>query len=394
MEGLSFYIPGAVMLTAFLLKLPALRRNPDDTLLRSVSGLLLVASFVFLFAAPSTIAAVNRITGIPNFSAPLVYCILTAFSGACLVLIINWRGGPPEQTRRTSRLSIAAYGLVVVALIVLFALGDAPVERLRDLDTYYANTPFIREMIVLYLLAHTVAAVVMTVLCWRWSRRVGRMLQYGLRLIVFGYLLNLGFDGVKFAAMGARWAGGDWDGLSTYVAPPLAQVSALLIGTGFVFPLIGHRISVSWSTAVRYRRLGFLARALNSAASSMSASVTIGRWASLDLRLMKREAAIHDRILALTPYFDHSIHTDTYAAALAQGQTDDHAQSLADAAMIAAASTAQAANPGRNNLAAPESARQPSRTADDLVQMSHAVRRSPLVHEACRRAALTESSTP
>ena len=82
---------------------------------------------------------------------PLVYLLLSAFSGSCLVLIINWRGGPPETTRRLSRRWIAGYGAVCAAIVLLFVLGEAPVERLRDFDTYYANTPYIREMIVLYL---------------------------------------------------------------------------------------------------------------------------------------------------------------------------------------------------------------------------------------------------
>ncbi len=40
---------------------------------------------------------------------------------------------------------------MIVALWVLFLPADAPAERLRDLDTYYATTPFMREEILLYL---------------------------------------------------------------------------------------------------------------------------------------------------------------------------------------------------------------------------------------------------
>ena len=112
-------------------------------------------ALVFFFAAPPTIGEVNDVIGITNFSAPLVYCLLTAFSAACLVLIVNWRGGPPEETRRVSRRWVIGYSVVIVALVVLFVLGDTPVERLVDFDTYYANEPFVREMIVLYLVALT-----------------------------------------------------------------------------------------------------------------------------------------------------------------------------------------------------------------------------------------------
>ncbi|MFC6982886.1 hypothetical protein [Streptomyces cirratus] len=50
--------------------MPALRADWRDPLLRSVCALLMLAGAVFTFAAPPTIAAVNRWTGVPNFSAP------------------------------------------------------------------------------------------------------------------------------------------------------------------------------------------------------------------------------------------------------------------------------------------------------------------------------------
>lgn len=171
MDGSSYYIPAAAMACALVLKAPALLRSWRDPLLRSVCTLLTLAGLVFLFAAPPTIAKVNRLTGITNVSAPLVYCLLSAFSAACLVLVVNWRGGPPAQTRLLTRRITAGYAVVIVALVVLFALGDAPVERLRDFDTYYARTPYLRELIVLYLTAMTVAGLAMTALCWRWPSR-------------------------------------------------------------------------------------------------------------------------------------------------------------------------------------------------------------------------------
>ncbi|MFI1015098.1 MAB_1171c family putative transporter [Streptomyces sp. NPDC020965] len=387
-------LPALILFGAFLLKLPALWRNRQDILLRAVCGLLLVAGLVFLLASVPTIAAINRISGVPNLAAPVVYSVLSAFSGACVVLIIIWRGGTTEQTRRAALLCVLAYGVVIVALYVLFALGDAPVERLRDLDTYYANTPFIREMIILYLLAHTVAAVVMTALCRRWSRRVTGVLRAGLTLIVGGYILNLCYDAAKFAAIGARWAGHDWDHLSTHVAQRLASVSALLIGAGFILPLVAQRIAIGWRTAVRYRRLRSLAQELAGPTGQGMPGVAIGTWASLELRLTRREAAIHDGIIGLRPYFDDTVHHDVREGALALGHPPDEALILADTAMIAAAGRARVADPGRTALAEGKESVQPSTRADDLVRMSLALRRSPLVHEACRRAAACRRAIP
>ncbi|CAM5524074.1 hypothetical protein SHIRM173S_11122 [Streptomyces hirsutus] len=52
---------------------------------------------------------------------------------------MHWRGGP--GVRRTARRWILAYTGVLAGVAVTFALGDAPVERRTDLDTYYATTP-------------------------------------------------------------------------------------------------------------------------------------------------------------------------------------------------------------------------------------------------------------
>ncbi|MFE2147686.1 hypothetical protein ACFXA3_39180, partial [Streptomyces sp. NPDC059456] len=217
MNGQDYYIPAAALAVSLAFKLPALRNNWRDPLLRSVCALLILAGSVFTFAAPPTIVAVNRWTGVTNFSAPLVYCLITLFSAACLVLIVNWRGGPPEETRRISRRWMLGYAGVVVVLVALFLLGETPVERLRDFDTYYANTPYIQQMIALYLTAHLVAAVVMVAMCWRWSLQVHGWLRIGLMIIVSGYVFNLSYDATKISAVVARWAGHDLDDLSTYI---------------------------------------------------------------------------------------------------------------------------------------------------------------------------------
>ncbi|MFF0450813.1 MAB_1171c family putative transporter [Streptomyces sp. NPDC004609] len=395
MGDLTMTVPGALLFGAFLLKLPALRRNPRDALLRCVCALLLLGSLVFLLAAVPVLAAINRLTGVPNLAAPLVYGVLSALSGVCIVLVIIWRGGTTERTRRACVRCLAAYGVVIVALAVLFALGDAPVERLRDLDTYYANTPYIREMIVLYLLAHTAAALVTSVLCWRWSLRVHGVLRAGLTLIVCGYLLNLGYDAAKLTAVAGRWTGHDLDWLSTRAARPMASASAFLIGGGFVFPLITHRVRAAWRTAVRHRRLKTLAHRLAGPAGRGGAGVAIGPWASMELRLTQREAAIHDGIIALRPYFDDEVHSRAESTALARGHSPARARIVADAAMIAAAAAARDAAPGRTAPTAGggESGR-PSTGADDLVRISLALRRSPVVRPARRRAAVSESSSP
>ena len=393
MDGSSYYIPAVAMGIALAFKAPALIRSLRDPLMRSVCVLLALAGLVFAFAAPPTIAAVNHVTGIPNVSAPLVYCLLSAFSASCLVLIVNWRGGPPDVTRRISRRWIIGYGAVSVALVLLFVLGDAPVEHLRDLDTYYANTPFIREMIVLYLASLTVAGVAMNVMCWRWALQVHGWLRAGLLIIAFGFMFNIPYSATKFIAVVARWNGGDLDYLSTYVAPVLASVGAQVSAVGFCLPLACQRIGDSWSTWSTYRLLGPLWRELRSVSAHRNRTVQIAWWSPAELQVTQRESDIHDGMLNLYPYFDPKVRSRAHEAALAAGSDPAQAQAEADAAMVTAAVRAKEADPEGRVINSAEPTADPSTTGPrDLVRMSIALRQSPVV-AAAREQAPTRSES-
>ncbi|MGD9483497.1 MAB_1171c family putative transporter [Streptomyces sp. TRM70308] len=384
-ESLPFFFSGGLLMLAAALKIPALLRDWHDQLLRSVVALLLIGSPILICAAPLTIVAVNRATGITNFAAPMVYVMLTAFSGASIVLLINWRGGPAARIRRASRRCVAAYSGVVVSLIALFWVGEAPVEQLTEFDTYYATTPFIREMIVLYLLAHSVATVAATVFCWGWSREVRGTLRAGLRVLVAGYLLQVGYDAAKAAAVAARWAGTDWDHLSTDAAPAFSYPSALLSAVGFLLPLVGRRLSRTGEALCRLRRLAPLSRELDRFATEGAVRVRLAWWSPrLRLRLTQRETHIADGILACAPYFDDAVWHRAHAAALADGADEAAAAVIAEAAMLVAAIDAKAAPGARpGDPAADTGPLARARRSDDLVPLALALA-SPTV-QAVRR---------
>ncbi|MER5874277.1 hypothetical protein ABT106_32025, partial [Streptomyces sp. NPDC002044] len=248
--GTAYLCSAAGLLVATTIKVWALRKSPRDPLLWAVIATLFVGALLFVTAAPPNLAAINEALGVPNIAAPIVYSILTAFDGVTIVLLIHWRGNDDARvTLRQTRLCLTAYAAVMVAICVLFALGDAPVERLRDLDTYYSGTPWIREMILLYLAAHSVAAVTMVVLSWRWSRKVPGTLKAGLILIAAGAACTFAYDLLKYTAIVARWLGHDLDWLSTNVAFSLAGFSAFLVSAGFLLPPIGQGIGSRWRAA-------------------------------------------------------------------------------------------------------------------------------------------------
>ncbi|MFE0348469.1 MAB_1171c family putative transporter [Streptomyces griseoluteus] len=333
--SISFWIPTAVLGIALVIKLPTIIRLWRDPLLRAVGGLLLLACGVFVFCSPSTIARVNRLTGVSNISAPWCYSLLTAFCGSCLLLIITWRNGPDRSavTRRARRWVVSVYSGVIALLWLLFLLADVPVERLRDLDTYYATTPFMREEILLYLCAHALACLITARLLWNWVRAEGldAWLRWGLKLLGAGYVLNLIFDAVKLVAVGARWVGGDLDWLSTDLAPPIAALSAILIAVGFILPHAGQYASDRWRVRVAHRQLRPLYVLMRTSAGE---GVPFVLRATPELRLTRRETFIRDVLLPLARHLDTALGARAYEAALSLGHPPERARALASAVTI------------------------------------------------------------
>ncbi|MET8450445.1 MAB_1171c family putative transporter [Streptomyces sp. NPDC005209] len=333
---ISFWLPTVVLTVALAIKLPSIIKMWRDPLLRAVGGLLLFACAVFVFAAPKTIAWTNRVTGVPNISAPWVYSLLTALCASWLLLIIAWRNGLSDRsaaTRRAIWWVVSVNAGVVVALWVLFALADVPVERLQDLDTYYANTPFMREEILLYLIAHTVACTITARLIWNWIRTDGldAWLRWGLRSLGLGYATNLLFDACKLTAVVARWTGHDLDWLSTYLAPSVACVSATLVAVGFIIPHVGQYLAERWRIRVSHWHLRPL-YALMRTVTGNREPFTLR--ATGELRLIRRETFIRDALLQLSRYLDEGLRTRSYAAALDLGSDPGRAEALAAAVTI------------------------------------------------------------
>ncbi|MFF1272847.1 MAB_1171c family putative transporter [Streptomyces marokkonensis] len=377
-----WWIPAVVLAAALAIKLPTIIRLWNDPLLRAVGGLLLLACAVFVFVAPSTIVWVNRVTGVPNISAPWVYSLLTAFCGSCLVLIIAWRDGPSERsaaTRRATRRVLVAYGGVIVALWVLFALADVPVERTRDLDTYYATTPFMREEILLYLLAHTTAVLITSKLIWNWIRTDGldAWLRWGLKFLGIGYALNLAFDAAKLTAVGARWTGNDLDWLSLDVAPALACLSAVSIAVGFILPHAGQYLHERWRIRRAHRGLRPLYLLMRTVHGS---GLPFVLRAGPELRLTRRETFIRDVLLPLARRTDERLRERSYAAALGLGCAPERARALAAAVVIL---DAVDAGPGGDGGHDPDT----TELLREIGDVSRALRHPDLIREVRARAA-------
>ncbi|MFD5632913.1 MAB_1171c family putative transporter [Streptomyces sp. NPDC127077] len=377
MDSFDYYVPAAALWICFAVKLPDLRRAWRDPLVRSVCVVIAVGGAGFFFAAPPTIAAVNDISGVPNASSLLVYIIISGFSASCLLLIVHWRGGSPEHVRRVSRYWLLGYTLVVAALVVLFGLGDAPVERRTDFDTYYASAPYIGEMIMLYLLAHMTAALVTTMMCWRWALQVHGWLRAGLWILCVGWLLNLSFSSLKLAAVAAHRTGRDWDVLSTTFSPLVSAMAAPFAIVGFLLPLVGPWAVTTGRTLVAYVRLGPLWDELSGASPGTSLAAPIRWYASPQVHLTRREAGIQDGLSLVRPQLDDDVRARAQSAAEAAGGTGPEAALIGQAAMIRAASQATRQGRTRAPRVPGDSAVPIARGA--LVGVSRALRSSPVV---------------
>ncbi|WP_019982225.1 MULTISPECIES: MAB_1171c family putative transporter [unclassified Streptomyces] len=358
MTGLINYVSCGALWLGLAVKTPDLIRHRHDPYLRAICAVLGLAGVCFLLGAAPTVGAVNRLSGVPNLAAPLTYASITAYSAASQVLIVHWRGGP--RVRRVVRRWVVAYAVVLVGIAVMFALGSAPVERRTDLDTYYATTPFIAEMIVLYLLGHLTAVTVTTVSSLCWAREVSGRLRAGLVLLGTGSLCNAGYSVTKLVAVVARWCGRDWSGLGTTVSPAAAGLGALLTSVGILVPLAGPRLT-QWRRSRRaYARLEPLERELDGVLTRHALRLPRPRWASPTTRLMWRQTSIHNALGYLDATFDDALYERVHAAALDAGGDKEHAEAAAWAAVIRAA-VARAAAEGRDDRARP-----PLRAPDGL----------------------------
>lgn len=342
MSGAINYFCCGLLWLGLLVKAPDLIRNWHEPSLRAINGVLAFASLCWLFGAPPTVGVINRVSGVPNLAAPLTYFSITAYSAALLILIAYWRGG--ASMARTTRSWLFSYTAVLVGIAALFVLGNPAEERRTDFDTYYATTPWIAEMIVLYLVAHLTAVTVSAVWSLRWAfqleLRRRPWLRASLLTIGGGTVISAGFSVCKLIAVVARWSGRDWTVLGTSIAPLCAGLGALLTVAGVILPMVGHHLS-GWSN---YRRLAPLDTVLDPVLTDRAlrvdrprSPVAWGTW---------RLSTILNGLHAIEPLLDKEVYNGTYYAELdkerqkskrSKRSSTELATSAAWAAAIAAA---------------------------------------------------------
>lgn len=343
-RSVTYWMFAALAAIVFVIRLPRLRRHRRQPMQWIIAGTMFLGAAAFFSAAPVAIAYINRVSGIPNLAAVIVYCLIVLLSGSLQTLIVFWRD-PPERAWRQTRWWALAYVTVAATVIVLFIPGEAPVERTVDFDTYYARTPYIAEMILCYLLSYTTATLALARLCWRWSSVVGRpWLRRGLRSIVSYAIFGAGFSVTKLIAVAARWLHHDLDFLSSVVAPRLSGVGELLLAVGLFMPVYGQWITTvqGWITRRRtYRRLYPLWNAMQQATPQIALPIQLPWWEQ-ELKLARRLTEIRDGRLALRAHFDPRVTQTANRLATQAGLSDTDQYAVIEAARLKAAIRAKA----------------------------------------------------
>lgn len=385
---IPYAVPTVLLALALVLKAPTFVRAWRDSDIRATILLLGCATAVFVVITPVNIERLNEITGVPNIASPVAYSFLTASGAMGLTMIMRWREEP--SPRRDARM-LWVYGIyagIVAALWVTFLLAHMPEPRIYDLDTYYAGTPWIREHILLYLLAHMASSLVAASMLWKWFPEVAnRWLKSGVVCLQLGYASGLVYDGAKLAAIGARWAGHDWDGLSTQAAPPFALLQGILIAIGFIVPQAGPFLQKWLRDWREYRRLLPLWRAVRGVSAS-AARARFGLWTPLDLRLVQRQQHIHDAVRVLSPCFDQEL-CQSALDAIPATYPEAKRQGLVGAVTLRAAIDSHLS--GAPHGESPATRLLANDIHEHMGDISQAMRHQRLVDSIRRRATTTES---
>ncbi|MFE9773534.1 MAB_1171c family putative transporter [Streptomyces sp. NPDC005931] len=356
-------------------------RNPEVRLL-----CLAIATFAlpFVLAAPWVYVRLDALFGYPNLMTLPVYLSVATCLTSFLALLVNWSSAQ-SQVRPRHRLIVGYAVLSVIAMIVLFLLGDvSDGEHPVDFDAHYAHTPYISEFLLVYALLFAVSMSALMLLCRRYAKAVDKpWLRRGLRVVTLGAGFGLGYAVPKLISL--RWETSLTDKVNSYVAPMSASIAAALFAVGFTMPAWGvglDRIRQFQADVRAYRSLYPLwsaiaeafpqvvlfqpppprtthwnARNIHRLFGRMVIEVRDGSLAlrphddpealhtasDLKMLLIRQITEIRDGQLLLLPYYEQRIAVEARARAQAADLEEDDLEAVVEAAQIAAALNAVAA---------------------------------------------------
>jgi hypothetical protein len=293
----------------------ALRQAPPERkrVIRPILALSWAAASAFLCATPVVGVNFDRLIGIPNLSMLAAHVFGVMLVCALRVMILNWRH-PLERARRRTRWTLFSYGLVIAAMITLFALSPTAEEHHHDFVPTFATTHYLAEFLVLYFVVYVGSLINITYLCLRWASDTPAnqpWLRRGLRLTSVGILFPIGYGIISLTTVVGSWFGADlyyWGVKAPDVTGPgvpLCLAGVTIAAWGPRLPSVREWVAQRWADLRDYRQLRPLWLALRPIDRAMvHAPGTLRERFSIETRLFFRVIEINDWLHQLGAYRD------------------------------------------------------------------------------------------
>jgi uncharacterized protein DUF6545 len=330
-------------------RLPALRRRPDDPVLRAYWLAMLTLAGAVSVIMPPVQQAVDRSSRVSDLALLLRHIL--ALGCACAAQGFLLSSSPADEARPRLRRQVWALVATLLAMAVLFLIGKADHESFDILSGRQTG----RSVLLYWLLWLTylgLALVNATRLLGRWARLSDDpLLRGGLRLISVGAAVGLGYVGYHLAVLASSqfgWPPRHLLGDQQLIIQALTIASQLLLVVGLTMPAWGPKLGVPrvlrWVEHYRdLRRLYPLWRELCEALPDVALAPPTGVWRDrfrlrgVEFWLHRRIAEIRDAQLRLRPWRDP--HTAGVAEKLGRqaGLDGEDLEAVVEAATLTAA---------------------------------------------------------
>jgi hypothetical protein len=359
-KALLYGAPPALLWAAVIGKLPAVRRRPNDPVLRGYWLAMLSLAGAVTVIIPPVQLAIDRASGVTDL-ALLLRHTLALCTGCAAQAFLLYSSYPQAQADPKVRRQVWALLATLLAMAALFWVGKAHHD---EFDLLRGNT--ITWPVLLYWLlwlGYMGSALVNAArLLGRWARLSSGnvLLSRGLRLISVGAAIGLGYVGYHLVILAASrfgWPPRHLLGDPQLIIQGLTIASQLCLVVGLTMPAWGPRVGLPkllrWVDQYRgLRRLYPLWRELCEAFPEVALEPPTGVWRDrrrlrgLEFWLTRRIGEIHDAQLALRPYRDPEVAAAAARLGRQAGLDDVDLRALVEAASLAGALDAKAHRQG------------------------------------------------
>jgi hypothetical protein len=352
-KALLYAAPPVLLWSAVLNRLPAIRRRPNDPVLRAYWLALLCLAAAVTVLIPPIQLAVDRAVGVPDLTLLVGQSLALGCATSAQAFLLY--SSCPEAGPKMRRQVWALVG-TLLAMAGLFAVGQTRHRTFALLGPDVTARPVVLYWL-LYLGNLGLALVNAVRLIWRWGRLTDwarlpdrELLRGGLRLLTAGAAVGLLYVGYDLAFLAASQLGlahrlGD----QQVITQGLSTASVLLMVAGFTISAWGPRVGLAgllrWVGRYRaHRRLYPLWRTLCQAVPGVALEPPSAGWrdaltlrGGVTFRLQRRCVEIRDGQLKLRPWRDPRAAAAAEELGRQAGLAGDQLAAVVEATVLGAA---------------------------------------------------------